>query len=142
QIDGFSRRNLELTETIRDKSKKGSLLWLLDRTETAMGGRLLRRWIERPLLSREELEARLDSVERIKSDLFLRTDLRKCLHEVYDLERLAGRIAYGNANARDLTQLRYSLEVVPQLKQLLYQTDSHVLIELAEGMDHCDDIAG
>ncbi|GED29117.1 DNA mismatch repair protein MutS [Brevibacillus centrosporus] len=140
QMDGFSRRNLELTETIRDKSKKGSLLWLLDRTETAMGGRLLRRWIERPLLRANELQARLDAVEALKGDLLLRSDVRSCLDRVYDLERLAGRISYGNANARDLIQLRYSLEAVPELKLLLKETKSPVLADLAAGMDNCADI--
>lgn len=142
QMDGFSRRNLELTETIRDKTKKGSLLWLLDRTETAMGGRLLRRWIERPLLRHQELQARLDAVEALKADLLLRSDVRTCLDRVYDLERLAGRISYGNANARDLIQLRHSLEAVPDLKRLLAQTHSPVLEELAGGMEDCSDIVG
>jgi DNA mismatch repair protein MutS len=141
QMDGFSRRNLELTETIRDKTKKGSLLWLLDRTETAMGGRLLRRWIERPLLNRTELEERLDAVEHIKGDMLLRADLRAALDRVYDLERLAGRIAYGNANGRDLVQLRHSLEAVPELRRLLIHTGAPVLMRIAEGMDECTDIA-
>jgi len=140
QMDGFSRRNLELTETIRDKTKKGSLLWLLDRTETAMGGRLLRRWIERPLRNVQELTARLEAVEALKGDLLLRSDLRTCLDRVYDLERLAGRISYGNANARDLVQLRLSLEAVPQLKMLLQQTDAAVLRQMAEEMDDCEDL--
>jgi DNA mismatch repair protein MutS len=141
QMDGFSRRNLELTETIRDKTKKGSLLWLLDRTQTAMGGRLLRRWIERPLLNQSELEARLDAVEHIKGDMILRSDLRACLDKVYDLERLAGRISYGNANARDLVQLRHSLEAVPELRRLLMETGADVLVQIAKGMDECGDIA-
>lgn len=141
QMDSFSRRNLELTETIRDKSKKGSLLWLLDRTETAMGGRMLRRWIERPLVNKSELEARLDAVAHLKGDLLLRADVRRCLDQVYDLERLAGRISYGNANARDLVQLRLSLESVPELKGLLLGSGSPVLHELASGMDECADIA-
>ena len=141
QMDDFSRRNLELTETIRDKSKKGSLLWLLDRTETAMGGRLLRRWLERPLRNLPELTERLDAVEALKGDLLLRSDLRQCLDRVYDLERLAGRISYGNANARDLVQLRNSLEMVPELKRLLLQTNAPVLCRLAEEMDECADVA-
>ncbi|QRG65400.1 DNA mismatch repair protein MutS [Brevibacillus choshinensis] len=142
QMDGFSRRNLELTETIRDKTKKGSLLWLLDRTETAMGGRLLRRWLERPLLRQSELAARLDAVEALKGDMLLRSDVRSCLDRVYDLERLAGRISYGNANARDLIQLRYSLEAVPELKSLLFATQSPVLEDLAAGMEDCADLVG
>jgi len=141
QMDNFSRRNLELTETIRDKSKKGSLLWLLDRTETAMGGRLLRRWIERPLLDPEHINRRLAAVEQLKGDYLLRSDLRAALDRVYDLERLAGRIAYGNANARDLVQLRHSLEAIPQLKALLAASGSPELQRLAEGMDECADVA-
>ncbi len=141
QIDPFSRRNLELTQTIRDKSKKGSLLWLLDQTETAMGGRLLRRWLERPLLNRQEIETRLDAVEHLKGDLLLRTDVRQLLDRVYDLERLAGRVAYGNANARDLVQLRHSLEAIPALKQVLAESGSAVLAGLAEEMDECADVA-
>ncbi len=141
QMDAYSRRNLELVETIRDKSKKGSLLWLLDRTETAMGGRMLRRWIERPLLNQNEIERRLQAVEYLKDDLLLRADLRSCLDDIYDLERLAGRVAYGNANARDLVQLRHSLAAIPHLKQLLVASGSPVLQEIAEGMDSCSDVA-
>lgn len=115
-------------------------MWLLDRTQTAMGGRLLRRWIERPLLSRDQLEARLSAVEALKGDMLLRSDLRTCLDRVYDLERLAGRISYGNANARDLIQLRMSLEAVPELKQYMIQTNTPVLMELANGMDECTDM--
>ncbi|MFM1650914.1 DNA mismatch repair protein MutS [Brevibacillus sp. B_LB10_24] len=140
QLDAFSRRNLELTETIRDKSKKGSLLWLLDRTETAMGGRQLRRWIERPLLDRAEIERRLDAVHHLYEDLLLASDIRAALHEVYDIERLTGRIAYGNANARDLVQLRVSLEHIPELKVRLADSGLPVLSELADGMDACDDL--
>ncbi|MGC5323992.1 DNA mismatch repair protein MutS [Brevibacillus sp. SYSU BS000544] len=141
QMDTYSRRNLELTETIRDKSKKGSLLWLLDRTETAMGGRMLRRWIERPLLNHSEIEERLQAVEFLKDDLLLRSDIRKYLDEIYDLERLAGRVAYGNANARDLVQLRYSLEAIPELKQLLQSCGSPILQKIADDMDSCEDIS-
>lgn len=141
QMDPYSRRNLELTETIRDKSKKGSLLWLLDRTETAMGGRLLRRWIERPLLTHSEIERRLQAVAFLKDQLLLRSDIRTSLDEIYDLERLAGRIAYGNANARDLVQLRHSLQAIPALTQLLQSCGSEVLKALAEGMDSCEDVA-
>ncbi|WP_139488873.1 DNA mismatch repair protein MutS [Brevibacillus dissolubilis] len=141
QMDGFSRRNLELTETIRDKSKKGSLLWLLDKTETAMGGRMLRRWIERPLLNQSEIEKRLEALEAFKGDLLLRSDVRESLDKVYDLERLAGRIAYGNANGRDMVNMRHSLEAIPHLKYQLIASGSPILAELAEIMDECSDIA-
>ncbi|MBO8162564.1 MAG: DNA mismatch repair protein MutS [Brevibacillus sp.] len=141
QIDPFSRRNLELTETIRDKQKKGSLLWLLDRTETAMGGRMLRRWIERPLMDQARINERLQVVEQLKEDLLLRSDIRESLHQVYDLERLAGRIAYGSANGRDLLQLRHSLEAIPALKDRLLQSGSPELVRLTEGMDECADVA-
>lgn len=110
KIDYYSKRNLELTETIRSKGKKGSLLWLLDETKTAMGGRLLKQWIDRPLLNKDEIENRQNLVETMISHYFERQDLREKLKEVYDLERLAGRVAFGNVNARDLVQLknRYS----------------------------------
>ncbi|WP_126426584.1 DNA mismatch repair protein MutS [Brevibacillus marinus] len=140
QMDPFSRRNLELTETIRDKQKKGSLLWLLDRTQTAMGGRLLRRWIERPLLDLAQINQRLTVVEQLKQDLLLRTEIREALHRVYDLERLAGRIAYGSANGRDLLQLRHSLEAIPLLKERLRTSGQPDLSRLSEGMDECSDL--
>lgn len=140
QMDPYSRRNLELTETIRDKQKKGSLLWLLDRTETAMGGRMLRRWLERPLRQQAEIERRLDAVQTLKEDLLLRSDLRQLLHEVYDLERLCGRIAYGNANARDLVQLRRSLSVIPAIKERLLAALAPVLSDIAATMDECRDL--
>ncbi|MED1786611.1 DNA mismatch repair protein MutS [Brevibacillus laterosporus] len=141
QMDHFSRRNLELTETIRDKSKKGSLLWLLDKTETAMGGRLLRRWIERPLLNPEEIGNRYDTVEAFRHDLLLRSDVREGLDRVYDLERLAGRISYGNANAKDLVQLRHSLEAIPSVVHLLVNSGEEALQSIASDMDDCSDIA-
>ncbi len=140
QMDHFSRRNLELTETIRDKTKQGSLLWLLDRTQTAMGGRLLRRWIERPLYNKPEIDYRLAVVEQLKADFLLRDDLRRHLDSVYDLERLAGRIAYGNANARDLVQLRSSLAAIPELKQALQMSGSAMLAQIASEMDECTDV--
>lgn len=140
QIDPFSRRNLELTETIRDKTKQGSLLWLLDRTQTSMGARLLRRWLERPLYSPGEIEYRLNAVEQLKDDLLLRSDLRTHLDKVYDLERLIGRTAYGNANARDLVQLRHSLAAIPELKAALYSSGSEILSAIAEEMDECHDL--
>ncbi|WP_372636176.1 DNA mismatch repair protein MutS [Cohnella sp.] len=140
-LDAFTRRNLELTETIRDRSRKGSLLGLLDRTRTAMGARLLKRWIDQPLLSREETERRLDAVEALNKDWIKRKELRDELGEVYDLERLAGRIAYGTANARDLNALKNSLRRVPAVQALCESLDAAPLDSLAQGMDACEDIA-
>ncbi|XID94411.1 DNA mismatch repair protein MutS [Paenibacillaceae bacterium WGS1546] len=140
-LDAFTRRNLELTETVRDRSRKGSLLALLDRTRTAMGARLLKRWIDQPLLDRREAERRLDAVEALHGDWIKRSELRDELGEVYDLERLAGRIAYGTANARDLNALKASLRRIPEIQRLCESLGSPPLAELAAGMDACADIA-
>lgn len=140
-LDHYTRRNLELTETVRDRSKKGSLLWLLDRTGTSMGARLLRRWIDKPLLSKTAIERRLDAVETLYRDLILREDFRAELTPIYDLERLVGRVAYGNANGRDLNALKSSLLRIPALTQLCQASGSKVLMELVEGSDDCSDLA-
>jgi len=140
-LDAFTRRNLELTETIRDRSRKGSLLGLLDRTRTAMGARLLKRWIDQPLLNREEAERRLDAVEALNRDWIKRKELRDELGEVYDLERLAGRIAYGTANARDLNALKNSLRRIPSIQELCESLDAAPLNKLAQSLDACEDIA-
>ncbi len=140
-LDAFTRRNLELTETIRDRSRKGSLLWLLDRTKTAMGARMLKRWIDQPLLDREEIERRLDAVEALQQDWMRREELRGELGEVYDLERLVGRIAYGTANARDLNALKSSLEHVPGIREICRQIGSEPLLRLADQLDACTDVA-
>ncbi len=140
-LDAFTRRNLELTETVRDRSRKGSLLWLLDRTRTAMGARQLRRWIDQPLLDRDAVKRRLDAVEALLGDWMRREELRASLQEVYDLERLVGRIAYGTANARDLNALRSSLERVPAILAICRDIGAVPLAELAERMDACRDIA-
>ncbi|GAX91786.1 DNA mismatch repair protein MutS [Effusibacillus lacus] len=126
-IDSFSRRNLELTETIREKSRQGSLLWLLDKTVTAMGGRLLKKWVERPLAIRADIERRLNAVEELVNELLLREDLRNLLGEVYDLERLVGRVAYGSANGRDLLAIASSLSVLPEIRRRLLHCDSPLL---------------
>ncbi|TMN23642.1 DNA mismatch repair protein MutS [Lentibacillus cibarius] len=120
-LDMFSKRNLELTETILKKGKHGSLLWVLDQTVTAMGSRMLKKWLDRPLLNKWEIEQRLDIVEGFLTDFMERDTLREALKSIYDLERLAGRIAYGNVNARDLIQLKQSLAQIPDLKQILSQ---------------------
>ncbi|WP_046174979.1 DNA mismatch repair protein MutS [Domibacillus indicus] len=139
-IDYFSKRNLELTETIRSKGKKGSLLWLLDETKTAMGGRLLKQWIDRPLLNESDISRRLDIVETFMVSFFEREELREQLKEVYDLERLAGRVAFGSVNARDLVQLKKSLGQIPMLASLLKQMNGAELPKLADSLDPCTEL--
>ncbi|OZB95048.1 DNA mismatch repair protein MutS [Paenibacillus sp. XY044] len=139
-LDPFTRRNLELVETVRDRSKKGSLLWLLDRTETSMGARLLRRWIDKPLLHRGPIEERLEAVEHLYNQFILREDLRAALKDIYDLERLVARIAFGNANGRDLNALKLSLAQIPSLKELCASSASSTLQKLAAEMDECRDL--
>nr|WP_263327845.1 DNA mismatch repair protein MutS [Neobacillus sp. Marseille-Q6967] len=140
KIDYYSKRNLELTETIRSKGKKGSLLWLLDETMTAMGGRMLKTWIDRPLIDQQAIEKRQTIVEVLLSNYFERQELREKLKEVYDLERLAGRVAFGNVNARDLVQLKRSLMQVPYLKQILQSLQSEDVNQMAEHLDPCEEI--
>ncbi len=139
-IDYFSKRNLELTETIRSKGKKGSLLWLLDETKTAMGGRLLKQWIDRPLLNKQDINRRLGIVEVFIEAFFEREELREQLKEVYDLERLSGRVAFGNVNARDLVQLKKSLGQIPVLIHLLKQLNGSDVQELADKLDPCTEL--
>ncbi|MEL7703847.1 DNA mismatch repair protein MutS [Bacillus subtilis] len=140
KIDLYSKRNLELTETIRSKNKKGALLWLLDETKTAMGGRLLKQWIDRPLIRVNQIEERQEMVETLMSHFFEREDLRERLKEVYDLERLAGRVAFGNVNARDLIQLKESLKQVPGIKQLVASLAHDKAKERAKRIDPCGDV--
>lgn len=139
-LDAFTRRNLELTETVRDRSRKGSLLWLLDRTRTAMGARQLRRWIDQPLLDRAAIDGRLDAVEALHGNWMLRQELRAALADIYDLERLVGRIAYGTANARDLNALGASLSRIPMLKDICAELGNGPLSALADALDACEDI--
>ncbi|QPC46429.1 DNA mismatch repair protein MutS [Mangrovibacillus cuniculi] len=140
KIDYFSKKNLELTETIREKGRKGSLLWLMDETKTAMGGRLLKQWMDRPLLAKDAIEYRLQLVELWKERFFEREDLREQLKEVYDLERLAGRVAFGNVNARDLVQLRKSLQQIPVITSIIHSLNSDVADELVSSIDPCEDL--
>ena len=118
-MDIHTKRNLELTESIRNKERMYSLLWLLDETKTAMGGRLLKNWLENPLVNKDEIEKRYSIVSSLLENFILSEDLRKYLYNVYDLERLCGRIALGSANARDLLQLSTSLEYLPEINKLL-----------------------
>ena len=118
-LDINARRNLELTEKMRDKSKKGTLLWVLDRTNTSMGGRLLRRWVSDPLIDVTDINDRLNTVKELKENNILRDDIIQSLKSVYDIERLAGKISYGTANARDLISLKNSVSQLPDLKNIL-----------------------
>ncbi|MEX1029186.1 MAG: DNA mismatch repair protein MutS [Paenibacillaceae bacterium] len=139
-LDPFTRRNLELTETVRDRSRTGSLLWLLDKTVTSIGARQLKRWIEKPLMESQEIEQRLEAVEFLVTDLISREDIRTGLKEVYDLERLVGRISYGNANARDLVALQLSLQQVPGIITICRNSASMTLQSLVTGVDECSDV--
>jgi DNA mismatch repair protein MutS len=135
-LDMYSKRNLELTETIIKKEKYGSLLWVLDQTVTAMGSRMLNKWIERPLLNKSQIEERLDMVEGLYYGFMERDALREALKDVYDLERLAGRVAFGNVNARDLIQLKQSLHKVPDLKAILNTFEEKQLNHLSTELAH------
>ena len=139
-LDINARRNLELTEKLRDKSKKGTLLWVLDKTDTSMGGRLLRRWISDPLIDVADINRRLNAVKELKENLMLRDDIVESLKKVYDIERLAGKISYGTANARDLISLKNSARQLPDLKRALSNTKSEMLQNLYNGLDTLDDI--
>ena len=119
KMDIHTKRNLELTETLRLKQRQYSLIWLLDKTKTAMGSRLLKTYIENPLINIDKINKRYDIVETLLEEFILKEDLKNLLYEVYDLERLSGRIAFGNANARDLLQLKASLKVLPDIKNIL-----------------------
>ncbi|MFD1336183.1 DNA mismatch repair protein MutS [Oceanobacillus iheyensis] len=131
-LDMYSKRNLELTETIMKKSKHGSLLWVLDKTVTAMGARTLKKWLERPLLSKQKINERLEVVQGFYDGFMERESLRDLLKSVYDLERLSGRIAFGNVNARDLIQLKQSLSRIPAIQETLRQFDQPEITRLAE----------
>ena len=139
-LDINARRHLELTEKMRDKNKKGTLLWVLDKTSTSMGGRLLKRWINNPLLSVEIINERLHAVEELKNNLILRDELKEALKKVYDIERLIGKIAFGNANARDMISLKISLSMLPEIKQILSTTNSEMLSNLYKNLDELDDV--
>ncbi|WP_456297864.1 DNA mismatch repair protein MutS [Anaerovirgula multivorans] len=139
-LDLNTRRNLELTETIREKKKKGSLLWVLDKTMTSMGGRLLRRWIEEPLLDIESINNRLSIVEIFKEDLLLRKELKEYLKDIYDLERLSGKIAYGTVNPRDLIALKNSIACLPAIKDLLSNKESTFLQDILSKISNHEEV--
>ena len=140
-LDAIARKNLELTETLRDRSKKGSLLWVMDKTSTSMGGRLLRRWIEKPLNSVNEINYRLDSVEELKSSSMKRGEIMEKLKRVYDIERLTSKISYGTVNARDMIALKNSLTMLPDLKKSLESMQSNYLVKLNDELDVLEDVA-
>ena len=135
-----SRRNLELTEKMNNKAKKGTLLWVLDKTYTSMGGRLLRKWINEPLIDVIEINKRLNAVEELKDNLIFRGDITDCLKRIYDIERLVGKIAYGNTNARDMISLKNSLKQLPYLKNILGASKSELLQNLYINLDELTDI--
>ena len=139
-LDINARRNLEITEKMRDRSKKGTLLWVLDKTSTSMGGRSLRRWLNDPLLDVKEIQERLDAVKELKDNIILRGDAIETLKKVYDIERLAGKMAYGNANARDMITLKNSLQRLPDVKNVLAQCTSSKLKKLYEELDELEDV--
>ena len=139
-LDINARRNLEITEKLRDKSKKGTLLWVLDKTSTSMGGRLLRRWLNDPLIDVKEINKRLGAVEELKNDIILRGDIIDNLKKVYDIERLAGKMAYGNATPRDMITLKNSLMKLPEIKSVLSGVKSEYLTEICSNIDELQDI--
>ncbi len=139
-IDSATRRNLELTETLRDKRRQGSLLWVLDKTKTAMGARKLRMFVEQPLLKKSEIEERLDSIEALGNDVISRDEMREYLSSVYDLERLMTRISIKTANPRDMLSLKNSLKLLPYIKDLIKCFDSSLLNDMYQNFDTLDDI--
>ncbi|HEY5525090.1 MAG TPA: DNA mismatch repair protein MutS, partial [Clostridium sp.] len=139
-IDGNSRRNLELTESIREKGKKGSLLWVMDKTCTSMGGRALKRWIDEPLIIKSEIEKRLNGVEELYKNLSLNEDIRSALKEIYDMERIVGKISSANVSGKDMVSLRSSLEKIPAIKESLKDVSSELLKEYYNELDELVDI--
>lgn len=139
-LDSSTRRNLELTETLREKQKRGSLLWVLDKTKTAMGARCLRQYIEQPLIDKEEIEGRLDGVEALSRSPISRDEIREYLNPVYDLERLLGKVSYKTANPRDLIAFRNSLQMLPHIKTLLADYEEKLLVQVREEIDDLTDI--
>ena len=139
-IDSSSRRNLELVETLREKQKRGSLLWVLDKTKTAMGARTLRSFVEQPLIDAEEINRRLEALEELNEKPMLRDEIREYLNPVYDLERLVSRISFKSANPRDMVAFASSLEMIPYIKQVLRDFQAPILKEIYEDMDSLEDI--
>ncbi len=139
-LDISARRNLEITERMKDKSKKGTLLWVLDKTSTAMGGRHLRRWINDPLIDINEINRRLDAVKELKDNVIFRGEIIDLLKRVYDIERLIGKISYGNANGRDIISLKNSIKQLPELRTILSTAKCDLLCDLYNELDELSDI--
>ncbi|MDO4599261.1 MAG: DNA mismatch repair protein MutS [[Ruminococcus] gnavus] len=141
-LDSSTRRNLELCETLREKQKRGSLLWVLDKTKTAMGARMLRKYVEQPLIEKKEIHRRLDAVEELKEQAICREEIREYLSPVYDLERLVTKITYGSANPRDLTAFGSSLTMLPPIRCIMEDLKAPLLQEIRETLDPLEDISG
>lgn len=139
-LDVTSRRNLELTETMREKNRKGSLLWVLDKTKTAMGARLLRKWVEQPLIEMSEIQKRLDSVEELKEEFFVREEIKEVLGSMYDFERIMSKVIYQSANCRDLVALKNSIANIPLLKEIIRKCKSSYMQELYQELDTLQNI--
>ncbi|TJX16249.1 DNA mismatch repair protein MutS [Tissierella creatinini] len=139
-MDINTRMNLEINETIKSKEKKGALIGILDKTHTAMGGRLLKKWLEQPLLDIKLINNRLDVVEYFTTNLMVMDDIRECLKEIYDIERLSSKISGGNCNGRDFISLKNSIRVLPSIKEILNQTENPQLIKLDNKIDDLSDI--
>lgn len=139
-IDAFSRRNLELTSSLRSGEKKGSLLWVLDKTKTALGARLLRKWIDKPLINCNAIKMRQDAVKELYNDSITREEITRLLRDVVDIERLCTRLVYGSANARDLKALEATIKLLPAIREKLAVFKSPLLKEIAEKLDTLDDI--
>lgn len=135
-----ARKNLELTEKMNNNSKKGTLLWVLDKTLTSMGGRLLRKWINEPLIITNNINKRLDAVEELKNNIIFRGDLVQTLKSIYDIERLVGKIVYGKCNARDMISLKNSIKQIPYIKQILAKSKSDMLKNLYLNLNDLKDI--
>ena len=139
-IDSSTRRNLELTETLREKQKRGSLLWVLDKTKTAMGARMLRSFVEQPLIKKQDIEERLDAIEELNQHVITREEMREYLDAIYDLERLMGRVSYKSANPRDLIALMNSLQMLPHIRTLAEELQATEWKQIYEDIDPLQDI--
>ena len=139
-LDSSTRRNLELCETLREKSKRGSLLWVLDKTRTAMGARMLRKMVEQPLINKKDITSRLDAVEMLRDNVMAREELREYMNSIYDLERLTMKISYGSANPRDLIAFKTSIRYLPYIKDILAQFSKGILSEMAKDIDSLADL--
>ena len=139
-IDSSSRRNLELVETLREKQKRGSLLWVLDKTKTAMGARMMRKYVEQPLIDVEAIQARLEAVEELNNQAMIRDEIREYLHPIYDMERIISRVSYRSANPRDLVAFSTSLSMLPYIRQNLEELKAPLLQEICQQMDALEDL--